>query len=100
MSKPWTYEPPKGAVHVHELAHPIEVGGTTLTHVELRRPRGRDLRATDGLKPMTQQLQLIELCGNLTRAAVEELDATDIAALGAVLSGFLESGPPTGASDS
>ena len=96
----WSYEPPKDAVHVHTLLVPITVSGATLTQVHLRRPRGRDLRLTDGMKPMLQQLQLIESCGNLTRAAVDDLDATDVSALGEVLAGFLESGPTSGAKGS
>lgn len=85
-----------------QLAYPIEAGGATIAAVTIRRPKAKDLRALDtaragGASEVEQSMVMIEGLTGLPREVVDELDATDFAALGEAVADFF-SQPAPGAS--
>ncbi|MBN9022527.1 MAG: phage tail assembly protein [Rhizobiales bacterium] len=88
MSKPKTVR----------LTQPIAWDGKTVTEVQVRRPKVKDLRAMeqDNSVNATQIDQGVAMAALLTELPVEiidEMDAVDFAALSEVIAGFLPEGP-------
>ena len=88
MSKPKTVR----------LSQPIVWEGRTVTDVQVRRPKVKDLRAMerDGPNPASQIDQGVAMAALLTELPVEvidEMDAVDFAAVSEVIAGFLPMGP-------
>jgi len=80
------------------LSHPIAWDGRTLTEVQVRRPKVKDLRAMerDTPNPANQIDQGVAMAALLTELPVEvidEMDAVDFAAVSEVIAGFLPQGP-------
>ena len=88
MSKPRTVR----------LSQPIVWEGKTVTEVQVRRPKVKDLRAMerDGTNPASQIDQGVAMAALLTElpiAMIDEMDAVDFAAVSEVIAGFLPQGP-------
>ena len=80
------------------LTQPIVCDGKTVTDVQVRRPKVKDLRAMerDNTAASTQIDQGVAMAALLTELPVEiidEMDAVDFAALSEVIAGFLPQGP-------
>lgn len=83
-----------------KLQEPIEVGGTTIAEVTIRRPKVKDLRALDQDAEGTEMekgIAMAALLTDLTPDAIEEMDAFDFAALSEKIAGFLPQAPAQGA---
>lgn len=72
-----------------QLQYPIEAHGKQVTELTLQRPKGKDLRAVDGMKEVEQTLTLISRLGNIPPSSVADMDVVDIMACGEVIAGFL-----------
>ena len=88
MSKPKTVR----------LTQPIAWDGKTVTEVQVRRPKVKDLRAMerDNSAAVTQIDQGVAMAALLTELPVEildEMDAVDFAAVSEVIAGFLPQVP-------
>lgn len=80
-----------------ELVEPIQFGSERITELEIRRPKGKDIRALKGDSSMGDTLDLLgKLCGQ-PKAVIDELDVVDVQRAGEIVAGFYESGPKTGA---
>ena len=80
------------------LSQPIASDGKTVTEVQVRRPKVKDLRAMerDNTNPASQIDQGVAMAALLTELPVEiidEMDAVDFAAVSEVIAGFLPQGP-------
>lgn len=81
------------------LAYPVQVGERTITTVQLRRPRGKDLRIWDQAKGDVQRNALmIGALSGLSQPEVDLLDAADFMTLAQALSDFLPGARATGES--
>lgn len=92
------------APQVYFLRHPVllkDAAGAvveTLTELELRRLKGRDMRALDGAKGGGSIiLSLLAASAGLPPSTIDQLDAEDVSAAGEVVAGFLGGSLPTGA---
>ena len=84
--------------HRVKLSRPLEVGGKTIAEVTIRRPKVRDLRAMEkmrepGSSELDQGIAMAAALCDLPLEAMDEMDATDFAAISEVLGGFLPRGP-------
>ncbi len=75
------------------LSHPLKVGETTVTEVTLRRPKVRDLRALERLRApgtgeIDQGVAMAAMLCDLPLEAVDEMDASDFAAISEAIAGF------------
>jgi len=82
-----------------ELAYPIEWGEETITAIELRRPKAKDIEHLAG-SPSMKDLLLVagKISGKVPRL-IQELDATDALKLCEVVGDFLDTGRATGKTD-
>jgi hypothetical protein len=86
---------PRPKTVVYKLEFPIEYGSETITHLTLRRPRGKDLRLIrEG--GMAETLDLIARLAGQTKPVVDELDADDVEEVSKIIKGFTRSGQATG----
>ena len=93
----------------HTLVHPLSVTfkgpdgerEETITEVIVRRPKGKDLRVADQYPgEVAQSLALMARLTGLDPKQVDELDAEDIAAIGAIIESFTPPGLRTGKTSS
>ncbi|MCB1502832.1 MAG: phage tail assembly protein [Bauldia sp.] len=80
------------------LTQPIAWDGKTVTDIQVRRPKVKDLRAMerDNSATATQIDQGVAMAALLTELPIEiidEMDAVDFAAVSEVIAGFLPQGP-------
>ena len=89
---------------VYTLQHPLALRDTsgavveTITTLQQRRLKGRDMRALDAAKGGGSiVLALLAASAGLPPSTVDQLDAADVTAAGEVVAGFLGGSLPTGA---
>jgi hypothetical protein len=79
-----------------DLKYPIEVDGTKVSSLRMRRPKVRDILATDGAgSDARKELRLFSNLTELPPEALETMDLADYQALQEVYQGFLEERRPT-----
>lgn len=80
---------------VIKLQHPVQWGDDLIDQVEVRRPKGKDLKGLKNISSsMDDQLKLLARLIGQTDGFVGELDlATDLTAIMQVVSDFLPDGP-------
>jgi hypothetical protein len=74
----------------HPLAYPIEVDGEKITEIELRRPKGADMRKAlnmTGAGEITASM-IINLA-EVSPKVVDELDGEDFMALSVIVGNFM-----------
>lgn len=81
-----------------KLVRPIRVENRMITEVTVRRPKVRDLRALErarepGGTELDQGIAMAAALCDLPVEAMDEMDATDFAAISEVLGGFLPKAP-------
>lgn len=81
------------------LAFPFQLEDRMITEVAIRRPKVRDLRALEkarepGSTELDQGIAMAAALCDLPLAAMDEMDASDFAAISEVLGGFLPKAPP------
>lgn len=81
------------------LACPLQLEDRMVTEVTIRRPKVRDLRALEkgrepGSTELDQGIAMAAALCDLPLAAMDEMDASDFAAISEVLGGFLPKAPP------
>ena len=81
-----------------KLVRPLNVDGQMITEVTIRRPKVRDLRAMEktrepGFTELDQGIAMAAALCDLPLAAMDEMDASDFAAISEVLGGFLPKAP-------
>lgn len=81
------------------LARPLQLEDRFVTEVTIRRPKVRDLRALEkarepGFTELDQGIAMAAALCDLPLAAMDEMDASDFAAISEVLGGFLPKAPP------
>jgi hypothetical protein len=89
-----------------QLQHPVEIRATdtgevveTVTHLALRRPTARDLRAMDKAQgEVGKSIALLATLARVPPSTIELLDAADYLAAAEVLADVLGKPPGTGAS--
>ncbi len=84
-----------------KLSHPLKVGDKTIAEVTIRRPKVRDLRALErarepGMNQMDQSIAMAAALCEIPAEAMDDMDATDFAAISEVISRFLPSGSKGG----
>lgn len=82
-----------------QLSTPVTFEGYTITELNIRRPKVRDLRAMEQAiagKPtqLDQGAAMVALLTGIPEAAVEELDAGDFTRASEVIAGFFEKAAP------
>ena len=80
------------------LSQPIAWDGKTVTDVQVRRPKVKDLRAMerdnkDAASQIDQGVAMAALLTELPIEVIDEMDAVDFAAVSEVIAGFLPPGP-------
>jgi len=80
------------------LSQPIVWDGKTVTEVQVRRPKVKDLRAmerdtTNTTSQIDQGVAMAALLTELPVEIIDEMDAVDFAAVSEVIAGFLPPGP-------
>lgn len=81
-----------------KLNHPIQFGDRAVTELQLRRPRGKDIRRFN-LGPNSGVADFLALAEKLAAeppALIDELDGEDALRLANEVAGFLASSPQTG----
>ena len=75
----------------HTLIEPVEVDGVEKKTIELRRLKGKDLKAMDdhGGSNIDKLLATIQRLSGWPPEAMLELDGADIEALGKIIEGFM-----------
>ena len=81
-----------------KLVRPFKVEERMITEVNIRRPKVRDLRALErirepGSTELDQGIAMAAALCDLPMDAMDEMDATDFAAISEVLGGFLPKVP-------
>lgn len=84
-----------GRVRVR-LMYPVEHGSETIEHLELRRLKGKDMKALREDATIGDMLSLIGKIAGQPGAVTDELDAADLEVLGEVIEEVVGSFPPTG----
>lgn len=75
---------------IHTLAHPGTFGGVEMTEIELRRPKGGDMRKALNLTGAGEiTASMIINLAEITPAALDELDGEDFMALSAIVGNFM-----------
>ncbi len=94
----------KPATRSYALKHPVQLRTRdgevveTITTLELRRLKAKELRALDNAKGNgSVLLTMLGLSAGLPPSTVDELDAEDAADAGTIVAGFLGGSLPTGA---
>lgn len=78
--------------------HDQSVREEQLTEVTVRRPKGKDMKLAARFKNADEaDMSLIAPLTGLTDKDVDELDAVDLMAIGAIIAGFVRPGPRGGA---
>lgn len=72
----------------HTLAYPIDLDGTTITEVEVRRPKVGDHTAVDNKKGLAKEVALLARLTGLSTLAVQELDELDYNEIGKIVEDF------------
>jgi len=96
---PYT-DPTTGAVTI-ELLYPNDVKafaeeGTDLTHIELKRPKGKHIKGLTKDVGMTDIFKIAGKVSGYTTAFFDELDAADCLQVSEVIGDFLDGGQETG----
>ena len=83
------------------LSQPIASDGKTVTEVQVRRPKVKDLRAmerdaTNSASQIDQGVAMAALLTELPIQVIDEMDAVDFATVSEVIAGFLPPGPAPG----
>jgi len=91
MSKPKTVR----------LTQPISWDGKSVSEVQVRRPKVKDLRAMErdhgtAGSQIDQGVAMAALLTELPVMVIDEMDAVDFAAVSEVIAGFLPAGPGPG----
>jgi len=81
------------------LTEPVTFEGYTITELQIRRPKVRDLRAMEQAtadKPtqLDQGAAMVALLSGIPEAAIEELDAGDFTRASEVIAGFFAKAAP------
>ncbi len=81
-----------------KLSHPLTVGDKTIAEVTIRRPRVRDLRALErarepGMNEMDQSIAMAAALCQIPAEAMDDMDATDFAAISEVITSFFPQAP-------
>jgi len=75
----------------YKLQYPIEVDGRTITEVNIRRPKTRDMKSLDkGKGEVTGSIRLISHLTELTPAEVEEMDGKDYGNVSKIVADFFD----------
>lgn len=75
----------------HILAHPFTFEGKTYNSVDLRRPKGRDMRALARIQDeMEQAMFMIQNLTELSSDEVDEMDVADITSLSKIVEKMME----------
>lgn len=89
---------------VYKLKHPLELRNAagevteTIHELQLRRLKGKDLRAMDGAKGNgSAMLALVAASAAIPPSTVDLMDGEDVTDAGMVVAGFLGGFLPTGA---
>lgn len=70
----------------YTLKHSFEFEGDTINEINLRRPKGKDLKKLARLNDDTEKgLLMLELLANMPEQAIGEIDAEDFVAIGEVI---------------
>ncbi|MBN9023185.1 MAG: phage tail assembly protein [Rhizobiales bacterium] len=80
------------------LSQPIASDGKTVTEVQVRRPKVKDLRAMERdtstlANHIDQGVAMAALLTELPVEVIDEMDAVDFATVSEVIAGFLPPGP-------
>lgn len=68
-----------------------------ITEVQLRRPKGKDIRAMDRVEgDIGKTMALLSRVSDLDPSVLDEMDGADVVELLERVAGFLPSGQPTG----
>lgn len=79
-----------------KLKHPVKFGEETVTVLEFRRIKGKELRRLPANPTTDDMLKLAgALCGQ-PDSFIDEVDAEDIFAITELVEGFFPDGPTTG----
>jgi len=79
------------------LSHPITYGDSTLSVLQLRRPKAGDFRGLKGMdKPFDMILDFAATLSDLSPAIIDRIDVEDMPKLIEVVSGFLGTSLATG----
>ncbi len=75
------------------LSQPVQAGERTISEVTIRRPKVKDLRALEHLRApgageIDQGVAMAAMLCDLPVEAVDEMDATDFAAISEIIAGF------------
>jgi hypothetical protein len=91
----------KGESVTYVLVYPIEIKATdgkvleSYTSFELRRPKGKHLKATDRIAgEAAKTLALIASCVGVPAEFLDDLDIVDFTALGEIVEGFSKAPRP------
>lgn len=82
-----------------QLSTPVTFDGYTITELNIRRPKVRDLRVmeqstADKSTQLDQGAAMVALLSGIPEAAIEELDAADFTRASEVIAGFFEKAAP------
>ena len=81
-----------------KLSHPVKVGDKPVAEVTIRRPKVRDLRALErarepGMNQMEQSIAMAAALCDLPVETMDDMDATDFAAISEVITSFFPQVP-------
>jgi len=78
------------------LKMPVVFGTETITELQIRRPKGKDLRGMGADKGMDDMLALLSKCSGQPPKLIDSLDCSDVFAACEVLGNFMQNGRETG----
>lgn len=80
-----------------KLATPIQYGTETITELELRAPKAKDMRGMPVSMGMDDMLTLASRCSAQPPSVIDELSFDDLTAVMEVIGNFIGRGRQTGA---
>ncbi|PHJ81964.1 hypothetical protein VF14_18400 [Nostoc linckia z18] len=82
----------------YTLQYPVQFNDTTVTAVEIRRPKGRDMKGIKDIESLEGSMLLYARLTGQPMHVIEEMDMWDLTAISKVAQGFLPIGQKTGES--
>lgn len=81
-----------------KLKYPVTFNDETITEIELRRPKGRDIKILPTNPTTEHLLRLASKLSGQVSGVFDEMDAVDVMTVSEAIAGFLDRGQETGPS--
>ncbi len=83
-------------MNIYKLLEPVAMGSTTVTEINFRKPKAKDLRTLGTQMNVDELLKFAQAISDQPKFVFDEMEIPDAQAVMGLVSDFFVSGPPTG----